>query len=186
MDPVDLATIRMSGSTYVELPTFLALKRCIVNVKNNDDRCFGYSVLSAINPVDRSNNPNQPYHYNHQFKWRGLDQIQYPVDISDIPEIEKKLQVSFNIISHSRYRMHISKNYFPIHIDLLYWWGHYAWIKHFSRFMSDITAHKRKKFFCHKCLNHFGKDLIMDDHKLLYHTWKQLCPVVAEEHMPNP
>ena len=37
-----------AGSSYTELPKFLALKRAIVNVKNTDERCFGYAILSAL------------------------------------------------------------------------------------------------------------------------------------------
>ena len=78
--------------------------------------------------------------------------------------------MSFTIISfyddegRARYPLLISKNNFPIQIDLLYWSGHYAWIKDFSRFMGDITAHKAKKFFCRKCLGHFSDELRMQEH----------------------
>ena len=60
----------VTGSTFVELPTFLAQKFCIINVQNTDDRCFGYAVLSAIFPIDQHNKPNYPEHYNHKFNWR--------------------------------------------------------------------------------------------------------------------
>ena len=63
----------VTGSTFVELPTFLAQKYCIVNVQNTDDRCFGYAVLSAVYPIGRDDHPNQPHHYNWRFNWRGLD-----------------------------------------------------------------------------------------------------------------
>ena len=36
------------GSGYVPLPKFFANKKAIVNVRNSDNRCFGYAVLSAL------------------------------------------------------------------------------------------------------------------------------------------
>ena len=35
---------------YQELPKFLAKKKAIVNIRNNDERCFDYSVLTALHP----------------------------------------------------------------------------------------------------------------------------------------
>ena len=160
----------VTGSTYVELPEFLARRECIINVKNKDERCFGYAVLSAIFKVDRHSYPNLPAHYNSKFHWRGLDQLQYPIDIADIMEIEKKLEVGFNIFSfyddegRARYPLHICRQEFPINLDLLYWNGHYAWIKDFNRFMTDITKHGHRTFFCKKCLGHFTDELKQQEH----------------------
>ena len=181
-----------TGSTYTELPRFLALKYCIVNVQNTDERCFGYAVLSAISDVDRHNNPNHPRHYNHKFGWRGLDQLQYPVDIADIPDIEKKLEVGFNVYSfyddqgQARYPLHICKQDYPLHIDLLYWNGHYAWINDFSRFMYDITAHKCKKFFCKKCLGYFNDEPHLQEHSKNCSATEGLQQVIQIPDDPRP
>ena len=37
-----------AGESYKELPSFLKNKHAIVNVRNADDRCFGYAMLAAI------------------------------------------------------------------------------------------------------------------------------------------
>ena len=162
--------IRRAG-TYAELPPFLANKKCIVNVQNSDNRCFGYSVLAAKTNVDRNEHANNPRHYNFQFGWRGLDTLRYPVDICDIPEIEAKLNIGFNVYSfyddqgRARYPLHICKDTYELNIDLLYWSGHFAWIKDFNRLMYDITKHREKKFFCHKCLDH-----CQDEESLAIHS----------------
>lgn len=41
----------LPGSTFVELPLFLGIKRAIVNIKNNDQQCFKWAILSAVFPV---------------------------------------------------------------------------------------------------------------------------------------
>ena len=37
-----------AGKGYKEIPPFLAHKWAIINVKNNDNRCFGYSILAGL------------------------------------------------------------------------------------------------------------------------------------------
>ena len=181
-----------TGSGYVELPHFLAAKKCIINVKNSDNRCFGYSVLSAISSVDRNNNPSHPRHYNHKFGWRGLDQLQYPVDISDIPVIEQKLDVGFNVYSfyddegRARYPLHICKEEYDQHIDLLFWADHYAWIKDFNRFMYDITGYEHRKFFCKKCLGHFNDEVKLAEHSKNCTPNEGLQQVIAMPLDPKP
>ena len=181
-----------TGSTYVPLPDFLAKKKCIINVQNTDERCFGYSVLSAISNVDRNNNPSHPRHYNHKFSWRGLDQIQYPVDISDISSIEEKLKVGFNVYSfydedgRARYPLHICKKDYDLHIDVLYWNGHYAWIKDFSRFMSDISTDEHRVHFCKKCLGFFYDENKLAEHSKYCSATEGLQQVIHLPDNPKP
>ena len=44
----------LHGSTYVETPAQITNKYCVVNVKNDDEKCFAWVVLSGLYP---SNNP---------------------------------------------------------------------------------------------------------------------------------
>ena len=55
------------GGTHQELTTFLEGKRCITNILNTDNRCFSYSFLAAMFPVDHTRNPERPYRYNDPF-----------------------------------------------------------------------------------------------------------------------
>ena len=43
----------MKGSSYVELPDALKNKYCIFNVKNEDNECFKWAVLSALYPAKK-------------------------------------------------------------------------------------------------------------------------------------
>jgi hypothetical protein len=43
----------LKGSSYLELPKPLALKKAIVNVKNSDEQCFNWAVLSALYPAGK-------------------------------------------------------------------------------------------------------------------------------------
>src|SRR5437867_10815313 len=46
----------VGGSSYIVLPKFLADKKCIINVRNYDDRCFEYSILAQLYPVKNHKN----------------------------------------------------------------------------------------------------------------------------------
>lgn len=36
------------GSSYLSLPKFIESKKAIINVKNKDNKCFMYSILSTF------------------------------------------------------------------------------------------------------------------------------------------
>ena len=40
----------LSGSSYIELPEILKNKKAITNMKNDDNKCFLWCVLRALNP----------------------------------------------------------------------------------------------------------------------------------------
>ena len=40
----------MRGSSYIDLPSFIKNKKVCVNVKNDDDQCFRWAILSALHP----------------------------------------------------------------------------------------------------------------------------------------
>ena len=46
------------GGIFHELPEFLALTICVVNVRNTPNRCLGYSILAS--PVIRRGTWNRP------------------------------------------------------------------------------------------------------------------------------
>ena len=137
----------LSGSAWSELPKFLKNKKAIINVKNEDNMCFAYAIASALHPVEHGHHPSRPNQYQQYFAEHNLDQIDYPVNPTDLPEIEEQLQMSINVISYyddigrARYPLYISKRDYPTQIDLLYFNEHYAWIKNFSRLFADLTKH---------------------------------------------
>ena len=63
----------LHGSTFVRTPDFLAKKHCLINVLNKDEKCFVWSVLSAIYPP--TDNPQRLSKYKtheHSLKVEGL------------------------------------------------------------------------------------------------------------------
>ena len=52
---LDLHTVKYEppgGSSYIPLPVFVAAKKVIVNLKNEDGECFKWAITRALNPVE--------------------------------------------------------------------------------------------------------------------------------------
>ena len=52
---LDLHTVKyepLGGSSYITLPKSLAAKKAIINLKNEDDKCFKWAITRALNPVE--------------------------------------------------------------------------------------------------------------------------------------
>ena len=46
----------LGGGSYIKLPKEIANKKSVINMKNtDDDKCFLWSVLRALNPVKNNN-----------------------------------------------------------------------------------------------------------------------------------
>ena len=88
------------------------------------------------------------------FQSKELHQLQYPIALDQMPEIEDQLNLKINIFSFfddegkARDPLYISRReHFRKEIDLIYWDEHYAWIKNFQSFIYDISPSHRAKYF---------------------------------------
>ena len=53
---LDIHTVKyepLGGSSYIPLPAFIAAKKAIINLKNEDDECFKWAITRALNPVEK-------------------------------------------------------------------------------------------------------------------------------------
>ena len=53
---LDLHTVKyvpLGGSSYIPLSKFLAAKKAIINLKNEDDECFKWAIARSLNPVEK-------------------------------------------------------------------------------------------------------------------------------------
>ena len=135
-----------SESDYRLLPSYIASTRSVLNPRNNDLKSFGQAIAFALHPRDwRSRRVYSAS--NSRFIQHGLDRIKYPVLPNEIPGFEDKLHYLINLFSfddafgYKRYAQYISKRFYPEEINLLFWDGRYAWIKHFSRVFADTTKY---------------------------------------------
>ena len=70
-------------ATYIPLPKFLAAKKAIINLKNEDDECFKWAITRALNPVEKNSEriDKELRETSKILNWKGL---KFPVKLSDI------------------------------------------------------------------------------------------------------
>ena len=75
--------VPLGGSSYFLLPKFLAAKRAIINLKNEDDECFKWVITQALNPVEKNSEriDKKLREKSEVLNWDGL---KFPVNLSDI------------------------------------------------------------------------------------------------------
>jgi hypothetical protein len=77
-----------TGSTYVKTPKDLMHMKCIVNVKNSDNKCFLWATLSCLHPVDKNGDRVACYKkYENEI---NIDGVNFPpATIDEIDKIEE-------------------------------------------------------------------------------------------------
>ena len=72
----------LHGSTYIPTPQWLSKKKCVVNVKNFDSKCFVWSVLAALHPAER--NPDRLSNYKPYENSLDISGLTFPLTASKI------------------------------------------------------------------------------------------------------
>ena len=71
----------LHGSSKIETPDFIKAKGAIVNIGNDDDKCFVWSVLAHVHYVDGDNHPNEVRHYKKFEKTLNLSGLTFPLPV---------------------------------------------------------------------------------------------------------
>ena len=172
------------GSSYLPLPDWLARKKAIVNPHNDDEECFGWSVIAAENvgmkDPQRVSNLRK---FTDNYDWSGLE---IPVSIKDIGKIETRNNVSVNALAVEGRDIYIHRksqrmmgplgpescsDLMDREINLLLisedGKNHYTAIKSLSRLLkSSNTKHKCKQHFCTNCLQGLMQEFSRDQHQV--------------------
>ncbi|XP_050294316.1 uncharacterized protein LOC126734659 [Anthonomus grandis grandis] len=115
----------LNGVTYIALPSWLESKG-LINIKNNDKRCFVWSILAHLYhvDVDKENVLSYPQSVHDILNLRD---IEMPVKISDISKFENQNpNISINVFGIDSSSKSIigplyhTKQVKPHHINLLY------------------------------------------------------------------
>lgn len=174
----------IKGSSYIPLPKFLLSKKAIINVRNDDDRCFMWAILSALYPADHS--AERVSNYEEYVKYLNLAGIKFPTSLRDISQFEQmNLYISVNVYMFDEEcskvtPIRLTKEEREKHVNLLLLTeplpdqqaftdlerkSHYCWIKNLSRMISSqVAKSKRKLCFCNRCLQHFSSADKLDAH----------------------
>ena len=177
----------LRGTSYIELPKELRHpSKTLVNLKNEDNRCFLWCHNRYLNPLKV--HPERITKADREsVKRLDYTGVTFPVTIKDIDKIEKQNKINICIFGYDgdktaggAYPIRISETDFPDHLELL--WiqeeksqapatgkegekSHYVLIKNFNQFMSTFTKHHGRKHFCLRCLHCCSSARVLENHK---------------------
>ena len=171
----------IKASSYIDLPKELKKRKAIINMKNEDNKCFLWCVLRALNPKN-----THPERIDKDLKSKehtlNMEGITYPIDSKGINRFEKQNpDISISVLGYSGderiYPLQISKftkvkkeDERKHNIVLLLIKNednsHYCLIKNLSALLtSQVNKHKGKFYFCLNCLNGYDTPEKLDYHK---------------------
>jgi hypothetical protein len=194
--------LKIGFSTFVTVPNFIKKKHAVINVENDDNFCFLWSVVSALYPAKKNANRISSYpHFKDVLKYQN---IQFPITIKDVRKFEKHNNLAINLYCFERSKIlpcslssqtHkadikvINLLMLPINTkpnlsfaskkSLLY---HFVWIKNLSRLLSkQLSNHNNKCFVCERCLNSFTTDNLLQNHLRYCLKSNQCCVKLPDE-----
>ena len=165
----------INAGSYIELPPELKNKKAIINMKNQDDKCFMWSVLRALNLKDKNNERIDNYLKSKE-DTLNMQGIQYPVDFRGIDRFESQNpEISITVLGYNKDErvntLKISKYTGSKHdiVLLLIKDGeksHYCLVKNISALLaSQINNHKGTSNICLNCMNGFKSKDSLNKHK---------------------
>ena len=154
----------ISASSYVATLTYIAKKKTVINIQNEDNLCFLWSVLAALHPVPT--NPCHPSNYESFKKELNITNLKFPLAVTDVIKFEKlNAAISVNVFAFKDR----SSCIYPVyatnfkgrqhHVNLLLivdnktGKSHYTLILNMSRLLGDQTKHVT--YYCNYCLHGF-------------------------------
>ncbi|KAB0800410.1 hypothetical protein PPYR_06150 [Photinus pyralis] len=120
------STTLVKASSYIDLPNEVKVKHAVINVKNNDEACFGWALSSALFPVSQHSDRVSSYPYYAEIL--NFQDINFPMTLSQLPKFEKQnAHLSLNVYglirkSVSNYitvPFYLSSNKKEQHVNLL-------------------------------------------------------------------
>ena len=165
----------LNAGSYIDLPTNLKNKKAIINMKNQDDKCFLWCVLRALNPKN-----NHPERVDKDLISKqdtlNMKGIKYPVSFRDINRFESlNSNTSITVLGHNQdervYPLKVS-NFTGCEHDITLMLlkdgeiSHYCLVNNVSALIaSQINNHKGTRNICLNCFNGYNTKQALDKHK---------------------
>jgi len=163
------------GSTYIPTPKFLADKRCLVNVRSSDEKCFVWAILSALYEPERDK--ERVWQYNKYENVLNLEGLSFPMQIKQVSKFEDMNQdISINVLYFERDTRDFSIEYKSPHVGRKHQVNlllldeentskrHYVRITNMSRLVAHRTNHQHTTHVCISCLHPFRTKTALDNH----------------------
>lgn len=163
----------LRGGSYLDLPKAIKNTKSCLNIRNNDNFCFAWSIVASLFPCKKSVNRTSSYpYYSSVLNIKGMSFPPTPTDIKLFEKNNPSLSVSvYGIDKENNITgpLYITKQKKINHINLLYIeknsCGHYCLIKDLKRLVRrQVTRHHGKTYFCESCLQFFTSQAKLDLH----------------------
>jgi len=164
----------IGGSSWLPLPKEIALKKACVNVQNNDQKCFMWSILASLHQDIHVTNRFRVHQYTRYENELNFTGIEFPVKITDVTKFERNNNISIHVFGYKKgdiLPLRISETHIPDrHVNLLYFSkdsvGHYVTIINLSRLISSqISRHRgRAGHICVYCLHKCSSIEVYEKH----------------------
>lgn len=183
----------LKASSYIDLPLKIKLQNSCINVKNNDQQCFKWALLSGLHINCNIRNRRSVDSYMNDcecMRQFDFENISYPMELKKIQQFEKKNNISINVFGYKNNQiigpLHHTNNRKSSHFNLLCFEDdsspsnyHYCYIKNISALVSkQISNHNGQKFLCDGCLCYF-----YDRQQLISHQKEDCTHVITK--MPS-
>ena len=172
------------GSSYIPLDPYLANKKALINMQNEDDKCFMWSVLRALYPKNKN---AERIDKDLKSKQDNINMkgICYPVNLKAIDHFEHlNPNISISVLGYNKeervFPLRISK-YTGCDYDIVLLLlkeaekgengeikekTHYTLVKNKSALIaSQINNHEHKRHLCLNCFNSFNSPETLEKHK---------------------
>ena len=87
------------GSSYLPLPDWIEKKKAMINPQNDDEECFNWAVIAALEWTEINSHPERVSNlakFAYNYDWSGLE---FPASIKDIGVFETKNNISVNVLA---------------------------------------------------------------------------------------
>ena len=165
----------ISPSSYVATPSNITQKKAVLNIQNEDNFCFLWSVLAALHPVESNSNRVTKY---LQFQQElNITNLKFLLAVSDVVKFEKlNVTISVNVFAFEDR----SSCFYPVyvtsfkgrqhHVNLLLivddktGKSHNTLICNMSRLLGDRTKHDEMTYYRDYCLHGFIRQDLLNTH----------------------
>lgn len=165
--------------SYIDLPSYIKAKKAVINVKNYDEQCIKWALLSALYPAQHSDRVSSYFCVQNKLNFNN---ITFPLPIIDLNKIDINNNISINVFGLEYSAVTMSHNVTgPLyitktfnnrhrHVNLLYVTqgnkGHYCYIKKMSRLVNkQLTSRNEVLHICDGCLLYFKTNEALGLHK---------------------
>ena len=148
------------GKSYIDSPKWLKNKKATINPKNNDDKCFQYTLTVALNHEQIKKNPQRISKikpFIDQYNWKEIGSPSHSKDWKKFEPNNKSIALNILYLPHNTKKIrHVYKSKHNLKrenqvILLMITDGekwHYLTVKSLSALLRGITSKHDEDFYC--------------------------------------